>query len=100
MLQQDEPGDYVIATGRTHSVRELLEIAFGHVELDYRKHVEIDPALLRPAEVHHLKGDNHKGTSHICMGTESDLRTAGGDDGGQRSGTGEARGIRTAPAIV
>ena len=60
MLQQDRPGDYVIATGRTHSVRELLEIAFGHVGLDYREHVEIDPALLRPAEVHHLKGDYHK----------------------------------------
>ncbi|HXZ81548.1 MAG TPA: GDP-mannose 4,6-dehydratase [Terriglobales bacterium] len=60
MLQQDEPGDYVIATGRTHSVRELLEIAFAHVGLDYREHVEIDPALLRPAEVHHLKGDCSK----------------------------------------
>jgi len=60
MLQQDEPDDYVIATGQTHTVRQLLEIAFQHVGLDYRNHVEIDPALLRPAEVHHLKGDCSK----------------------------------------
>jgi len=60
MLQQDQPDDYVIATGRTHSVRELLEIAFAHVGLDYRQHVEIDPNLLRPAEVHHLRGDSSK----------------------------------------
>jgi GDPmannose 4,6-dehydratase len=60
MLQQDEPDDYVIATGETHSVRQLLEIAFRHVGLDYRDHVEIDLALLRPAEVHHLKGDCRK----------------------------------------
>jgi GDPmannose 4,6-dehydratase len=57
MLQQEQPRDYVIATGKTHSVRELLEVAFAHVGLDYRDHVETDPALLRPAEVHHLRGD-------------------------------------------
>jgi GDPmannose 4,6-dehydratase len=57
MLQQDDPQDYVIATGTTHSVRRLLEVAFGHVGLDYRKYVEVDPALLRPAEVYHLRGD-------------------------------------------
>jgi GDPmannose 4,6-dehydratase len=60
MLQQDRPEDYVVATGQTHSVRHLLEVAFAHVGLDYRDHVEIDPALLRPAEVHHLRGDYAK----------------------------------------
>jgi GDPmannose 4,6-dehydratase len=57
MLQQSRPRDYVIATGVAHSVRELLEVAFAYVGLDYRSHVETDPALLRPAEVHHLLGD-------------------------------------------
>src|SRR3984957_1548005 len=51
MLQQEKPEDYVVATGQTHSVRRLLEVAFSHVGLDYRKHVEIDPELLRPADV-------------------------------------------------
>jgi GDPmannose 4,6-dehydratase len=57
MLQQDTPGDYVIATGACHSVRELLEAAFGHVGLDYQKFVDLDPSLVRPAEVNHLCGD-------------------------------------------
>jgi len=60
MLQQDKPQDYVIATGITHSVRQLLEVAFGHLGLDCREYVETDPALLRPAEVHHLRGDFSK----------------------------------------
>ncbi|HEV2178163.1 MAG TPA: GDP-mannose 4,6-dehydratase [Terriglobia bacterium] len=60
MLQQEKPQDYVVATGITHSVRRLCEVAFAHVGLDYRERVEIDPALLRPAEVHHLKGDYAK----------------------------------------
>lgn len=57
MLQQEKPGDYVIATGQTHSVRHLLDLAFSRVELDYRNHIEVAPELLRPAEVHHLRGD-------------------------------------------
>ncbi len=57
MLQQDEPSDYVIATGVTHSVRTLLEVAFAHVGLDWHDYVDIDPGLIRPAEVHHLRGD-------------------------------------------
>jgi GDPmannose 4,6-dehydratase len=57
MLQQGKPDDYVISTGETHSVRRLLEIAFSRVGLDYRDHVEIDPELLRPADVQHLRGD-------------------------------------------
>ncbi len=57
MLQQDEPEDFVIATGVTHSVRHLLEIAFGCLDLDYRDYVRVDPAFLRPADVYHLRGD-------------------------------------------
>jgi GDPmannose 4,6-dehydratase len=57
MLQQEKPDDYVIATGQTHSVRRLLEVAFSHVGLDYQNHVEIDPELLRPADVQHLRGN-------------------------------------------
>jgi GDPmannose 4,6-dehydratase len=60
MLQQEEPDDYVIATGETHSVRELLEEAFSHVGLDWRKHVEIDVRYCRPAEVDLLVGDPGK----------------------------------------
>jgi GDPmannose 4,6-dehydratase len=57
MLQQDQADDYVIATGETHSVRELLDEAFGHLELDWQPHVEIDPRYFRPAEVDLLIGD-------------------------------------------
>ncbi len=60
MLQQDAPDDYVIATGLSHSVRELVEIAFAHVGLDWQQHVKLDPALIRPAEVDHLIGDASK----------------------------------------
>ena len=57
MLQQDQPDDYVIATGEAHSVQEFVEVAFGHVGLDWQKHVGIDARYLRPAEVDHLIGD-------------------------------------------
>jgi GDPmannose 4,6-dehydratase len=60
MLQQEKPEDFVIATGQTHTVRHLLELAFQHVGLDYRNHVETDTELLRPAEVHHLLGNYAK----------------------------------------
>jgi GDPmannose 4,6-dehydratase len=60
MLQQDEPDDYVISTGVSHSVKELIEIAFARVGLDWQKHVWQDPALIRPAEVDHLLGDCSK----------------------------------------
>ena len=65
MLQQDKPQDYVIATGETYTVRHLLDVAFSHAGLDYRNYVEIDPALLRPAEVHHLKGDYSKAAREL-----------------------------------
>ena len=55
-----KPDDYVIGTGETHSVRELVEIAFGHVGLDWRKHVVMDPAFIRPAEVDLLMADPTK----------------------------------------
>src|SRR5436190_13508982 len=61
MLQQDEPDDYVIATGVAHSVKTLVETAFGHAGLDWQKYIRIDPALKRPAEVDHLIGDASKG---------------------------------------
>ena len=57
MLQQDEPEDYVIATGETHSVEELVEVAFSHVGLEWRDHVVQDPRFMRPAEVDLLIGD-------------------------------------------
>jgi GDPmannose 4,6-dehydratase len=60
MLQQEKPDDFVIATGQTHTVRYLLELAFRHVGLDYGKYVETDAELLRPAEVHHLCGNYSK----------------------------------------
>jgi GDPmannose 4,6-dehydratase len=60
MLQQGEADDYVIATGRSHSVQDLVEIAFARAGLDWQAHVEEDPALLRPAEVDHLIGDSSK----------------------------------------
>jgi GDPmannose 4,6-dehydratase len=60
MLQQPEADDYVIATGETHSVQELLELAFSYVGLDWKRHVDIDPKLVRPAEVEYLCGDASK----------------------------------------
>jgi len=60
MLQQDQPEDYVICTGQTHSVRELCEVAFGHLGLDYKDFVKIDPRFIRPAEVDLLVGDPTK----------------------------------------
>ncbi|MCP4291777.1 MAG: GDP-mannose 4,6-dehydratase [bacterium] len=60
MLQQDEPDDFVVATGTTHSVRQFLEVAFGHVGLNYEDYVTQDPRFMRPAEVDQLIGDNSK----------------------------------------
>ena len=60
ILQQPEPSDYVIATGETHSIRELLEIAFSEVGLDWHNYVEQDPKFMRPAEVDTLRGDASK----------------------------------------
>jgi GDPmannose 4,6-dehydratase len=65
MVQQELPDDYVIATGISHSVRDLVQVAFGHVGLDWGKHVELDPKLIRPAEVEHLIGDSTKARTRL-----------------------------------
>ena len=65
MLQQDDPGDYVVATGETHSVREFAEIAFGQVGLDWERYVKTDSEFLRPAEVDQLVGDPAKAKSEL-----------------------------------
>jgi GDPmannose 4,6-dehydratase len=65
MLQQDQPGDFVIATGVSHSVRDLIQIAFARAGLDWQKHVRVDLVLLRPAEVEHLLGDATKAKNEL-----------------------------------
>ena len=60
MLRQDRPEDYVVATGETHSVRELCQVAFDRVGLDWQRYVVVDPAFIRPAEVDHLIGNPEK----------------------------------------
>ena len=65
MLQADEPQDYVIATNETHSVQELCEVAFGHADLDWKKHVHVDSSLVRPAEVELLMGNPEKARRHL-----------------------------------
>jgi GDPmannose 4,6-dehydratase len=65
MLQQDSPDDYVVATGRTTTVRDMCRIAFAHVGLDYERHVVIDPKLYRPAEVDVLQGDPTKAKARL-----------------------------------
>lgn len=94
MLQQDKPDDYVVATGETHSVRELLEEAFGCLDLDYNKHVSIDPKYYRPSEVDFLLGDPAKAKrvlgwspkvtfkQLVRMMVDADLRLAKGEKRG------------------
>jgi len=65
MLQQERPDDYVIATGESHSVRELAEAAFGHVGLDWKRYVQVDPRYFRPSEVDHLCGDASKARAQL-----------------------------------
>jgi len=93
MLQQPEPEDFVIATGEMHTVREFVEAAFALAGLDWRDHVEIDPAYFRPTEVDELCGDASKAAAKLgwrpktCfadlvrMMVEADLRDAGLDPG-------------------
>lgn len=73
MLQQDKADDYVIASGETHTVRELIEIAFDHVGLDWRKHTVQDPAFMRPAEVDILLGDPSKAKKALGWKPELDF---------------------------
>ncbi len=65
MLQQDEPADYVIATGQPHSVRDFAELAFERAGIDWERHVVSDPAFLRPAEVDRLVGDSSKARAEL-----------------------------------
>ena len=65
MLQQDQPDDFVIATGRAVSVRDMCQIAFAHVDLDMESHVVIDPDLFRPAEVDMLRGNPAKAKAKL-----------------------------------
>jgi len=65
MLQRDRAEDYVIATGISKSVRDLVEVAFGHAGLEWRRHVKLDPKLIRPAEVEHLIGDATKARTQL-----------------------------------
>ncbi len=65
MLQQEQPDDFVIATGVSHSVRELVEVAFEHAGLDWQRHVRLDRGLIRPAEVEHLIGDSSRARAQL-----------------------------------
>jgi GDPmannose 4,6-dehydratase len=90
MLQQPEAEDYVIGTGTTHSVRELVQAAFGHVGLDWEKHVVVDPRFIRPAEVDLLQADPAKARARlgwepkasfeelVAMMVDADLARLGG----------------------
>jgi GDPmannose 4,6-dehydratase len=74
MLQQDEPSDFVVATGIAHSVRDLCAIAFERLGLDYERHIVVDPELYRPAEVDHLLGDASRARSTLNWTPEVDFR--------------------------
>ena len=74
MLQQNEPDDYVVATGEAHSVQELVEVAFAHVGLDWEKHVGVDQRYLRPAEVDHLIGNPEKARRQLGWSPTVDFK--------------------------
>ncbi len=75
MLQQDDPTDFVVATGVAHSVREVCEVAFGRLELDYQRYIVVDPELYRPAEVDHLLGDASRARSILDWAPEVDFQS-------------------------
>jgi GDPmannose 4,6-dehydratase len=103
MLQQDEPGDYVIATGVMHSVREVCELAFEEAGLDWQEHVRVDAAFQRPAEVHLLCGDASKARAQLDwqprMDFETLIRTMVRADLESERGGGSA-GLRSAVAAA
>jgi GDPmannose 4,6-dehydratase len=65
IMQQDQPDDYVLGTGQSHTIREFLSEAFGYLDLDWKEYVDIDPRYLRPSEVNHLFADASKAHSHL-----------------------------------
>jgi GDPmannose 4,6-dehydratase len=73
MLQQDKPDDYVVATGRTTTVRDMIAIAFKHVGLDPERHIVIDPRFARPAEVDILLGDPAKAKAKLGWAATTSL---------------------------
>ena len=73
MLQLDAPGDYVVATGITASIRDFLTLVFSHIELDWQDYVEIDPRFYRPAEVDHLEGDASLARERLGWTAQTDL---------------------------
>ena len=75
MLQRDEPEDFVISTGVTHSVRDCVSVAFDQAGLDVDAHVVIDPQFVRPAEVDHLIGDHSKATRLLGWEPQTDFET-------------------------
>jgi GDPmannose 4,6-dehydratase len=74
MLQHDVPDDYCVATGKSHSLRDLLDLAFGALDLDWKAHVHIDPRYFRPAEVDHLEGDPSKAKRVLGWKPKTDFK--------------------------
>ena len=81
-LQQDMPSDYCVATGKSYSIRQLVEEAFGYADLDWQEHVEFDPRYLRPTEVDHLEGDASKAGRMFGLGAKGRFPRARANDGG------------------
>lgn len=75
MLQGDHPGDYVVATGESISIRTFLDLVFAEVDLDWKDYVTIDPRYFRPAEVDHLEGDNTRARKNLDWEPEHDVRS-------------------------
>ncbi len=75
MVQQDKPGDYVLSSGETHSVREFVELAFARADLDWKKYVVIDEKFMRPAEVDLLIGDSSRARKELGWQPETDFKT-------------------------
>ena len=85
MLQQDRADDYVIATGRTHAVRDFVRLAFAAVDLDWERYVVVDPRYYRPAEVDLLVGDASKAQRDAGLAARGLVRSARRADGARRS---------------
>lgn len=108
MMQQDKPDDYVVATGENHTVKEFLEKAFAHADLDHEKYVEIDPKYFRPAEVDELLGDPSKAKEKlgwkpkvsfdelVKMMVEADMKSESEKLHGTKSGGGEMGEVASA----